>query len=68
VKISGQVEIPMKSGRCFTLGLDWMNVETEATVTSKEATDAEVLERHERFDKDAEFSLTAVTARAGFTF
>lgn len=68
VKVSCQIEMPMKSDRCFTLGVEWINVETDASITSKEATDEEVLDRHERFDKDAAFSITAFTARAGLTF
>lgn len=68
VRISGQLEFPVWGDRCLTVGADWVNIETEAKVTSKEATVEEALARHERFDKDVEFSLTAVTARVGLTF
>lgn len=62
------LEIPMASGRCFTLGARYQLVETDASITSQEATDEEILARGERFDKDVNFKMASITGMIGFTF
>lgn len=68
IKFSAQVEVPVRDGRCLTLGVDYTTIESEASITSKEYPAEEVIERHERFDKDADFGYSALTARLGLTF
>lgn len=68
IKLSCQFEMPFESGKCFTIGVEYVDIETEASITSQEATDEEVLERHERFDKDVDFAVQLVTGHIGWTF
>ncbi len=67
-KVSCGLEIPMRSGRCVTLALQYQLIESEAAITSKEGTTEEVIARRERFDKDVEFRMGTATAMLGLTF
>ena len=61
-------EIPMESGRCFTLGVQYQVIDTEAMIESTALTPEEIIASRERFDKEVEFELEAVTGMIGLTF
>jgi len=61
-------EVPMENSRCFTLGVQYQVIDTEAMIQSTAATAAEIIARRERFDKSVQFELEAVTGMIGLTF
>lgn len=62
------LELPMKSGRAFTVGAQYELIESDAYISSKAGTVEQIIERRERFDKDIDFRLSAGTGFVGLTF
>lgn len=61
-------EIPIKNSRSISLGAMYQSVETTALISSTATDSEEIRERQERFDKNAEFSLTSMQAFIGYTW
>lgn len=61
-------EIPLKSGHALLLGAQYQVVDSEAMITSQEASEEEIIARRERFDKHADFSVTTAGVLIGITF
>lgn len=62
------LEVPLKSGRCLTVGAQYQFVEFDASITAKPTSPEETIERWERFDKDVSFKMVSITGMAGLTF
>ena len=63
------LEAPFENGNSFVLGIEYRFIESEASITTREdLSDEEIAERHERFDKDAFFSLSTALVTLGWTF
>ncbi len=67
-RVSCALEFPLASGSCITLAAQYQLIESEAAVTSKDATTEEIIARRERFDKDVDFTMGVGTAMLGMTF
>ncbi len=68
LRVRMYLEFPMRASRSLMLGVQYQQVESDASITST-ATDPDViLENRERFDKDVEFRMQSVNAMLGFTF
>lgn len=68
LRIRSYLEFPFNSGRCWLLGIEYQQVESEGFITASAETDEEVLLLRERFDKEVEFSMNSLKAMVGFTF
>jgi len=62
------LEMPLKNSRSITLGVQYQTIETTAFISSTATDPEEILEKQERFDKNAEFGLTAMQAMIGYTW
>jgi hypothetical protein len=68
IKARAMLEIPRKEGKSFTFGVEYRSIESDASITSQDVSDAEAIARRERFDKDVEFKLTSFVGMVGMTF
>lgn len=68
-KVRCAIELPMAKGRAMSLGVIYHVIESDASITSDpDLTDEEVIERREKFDKDAVVRIESFLATLGFTF
>lgn len=67
-RVKCTLEIPLAKGRSLTAGVRYQLVESEASITSQAATEAEIIARRERFDKEVNFKLSLVAVMVGVTF
>ncbi len=68
MKIRMMLEFPMNSGRMFTAGLQYQQIESEGSITTTDDTPEEILADREKWDKYAKFKLTSIVAMVGLTF
>ena len=62
------LEIPIKNSRSITLGAQYQDIKSTAFISSTATDPEEILEKQERFDKNATFGLTAMQAFVGYTW
>jgi len=62
------LEIPIKNSRSITIGAQYQDIDTTAFISSSATDPAEILEKQERFDKNAAFGLTSMQAFVGCTW
>ncbi len=68
LRLRSYLEFPFKSGRCWLVGIEYQQVESEGSITAAAQTDEEVLASRERFDKEVEFGMNSLKAMVGLTF
>lgn len=68
VRLQAHVELPTVSGRAWLLGARYQKIKSRALIESTGATEEEIIERRERFDKQVEFAYESLEFLAGFTF
>lgn len=68
LRLRCRLEIPLKSSRCLTFGLQYQLIDSEAFIESGETDPEEILEARERFDKEVQFELETLQATLGLTF
>jgi len=68
MRLRGFLEVPLKSSRCLTIGVQYQSIESDALIESSSDDPDEILARRERFDKEVEFEMESIQAMVGLTF
>ncbi len=62
------LEIPVRYIQTLTVGVQYQQVESEGSITSRATDPEEIIALRERFDKNAEFRMKSVMAFTGISF
>jgi hypothetical protein len=68
IRVRAQAEFPLRSGRCWFLGGQYQQVQSDGLVESSATDPAVIIERRERFDKEFAFRMTMINAFLGMRF
>ena len=67
-RIRGMLDIPLRAGRCLTVGAQYQLIDSEALISSSATDPEEILAKRERFDKEVDFRLETLQGFIGLTF